>query len=333
MPATLLYSWVSISLLIGIPLPSAQGPTRRPAIDADDVAETELPSLDVAAYFAGGPFKNAQKAVARGETRSAVLLLKKLLNQYPDAPERPQARYLLGQSLIQLGEYEEAARLFEELAVTYPLLKDDHLFSRGQALYLWGSYLDAATALSSVDTKGPRGEEARRLRAWALLKATDFESLVRWLEDLERAEGKLDTELSFVLAHARHRTGDVLGAYRAFREVWREAPGGKLTGPALVHIAQLKIGDKPMLSEGERAAIKALESRLVSGHDADGAMAQLDRRLERAPHSQRLRAEIAHARGRIAQAAGRLGAAAQHYERALQLAPVEMAEIRARVGL
>src|SRR5262249_9759575 len=166
------------------------------------------------------------------------------------------------------------------------------------------SYLDAAEALAAVDPEGPRGEEARRLRAWALLKATDFDRLVRWLEEIEKKEARIDPELLFVLARARHRTGDVLGAYRAFRTVWREVPGGKLAGPALVSIAQLKIGDKPMLSEAERAAVLSLEKKLNGSDDVDGAMKELEKRLERAPESTRLRAEVAYARGRIAQLSG-----------------------------
>jgi soluble lytic murein transglycosylase len=311
---------------------TTHGPTRKPQV-IEDAAETELPSLDLEGYFADGPFEAAQKMVARGDTRQAVQLLKRLLKDRSDAPERPQARYLLGLSLIQLEEYEEAARLFDELATSYPLLKDDHLFFRGQALYLWGSYLDAADALAAVDVDGPRGEEARRLRAWALLRATAFDRLVRWLEGLEKKEQKLDPELLFVLARARHRTGDVLGAYRAFREVWREVPGGKLAGPALVNIAELKIGDKPMLSESERAAVLSLEKRLSSSSDVDGAMKDLEKRLERAPGSNRLRAEVAYARGRIAQLSGRLRTADGHYERAMQAVPVEVSELRARIGL
>jgi tetratricopeptide (TPR) repeat protein len=266
-------SWIAlIPLVVVTAAPDAQGPTRKPLAEDTEIGETELPSLETAAYFSEGPFKTAQRMVAHRETRQAVALLKKLLKEKPDAPDRPQARYLLGLSLIQLEEYEEAARLFDELAITYPLLKDDHLFSRGQALYLWGSYLQAAEALSNVDPKGPRGEEAERLRAWALLKATDFERLVRWLEGLQKTNGSLDPELLFILARARHRTGDVLGAYRAFREVWREAPAGKLAGPALVYISQLKIGDKSMLSDVERSAVHALEPKLMSGTDVDAAM-------------------------------------------------------------
>jgi peptidoglycan lytic transglycosylase len=323
------------SALALVAAPPPQGQTRKPAaqVDSDEAAETELPTLDITAYFGDGPFKAAQRMVAHGDTRAAVQLLKKLLRERPDAAERPQARYLLGLSLIQLGDYEEAARLFDELSVSYPLLRDDHLFFRGQSLYLWGSYLQAAEVLANVDISGPRGEEARRLRAWALLKATDFERLVRWLEGLEKKEGTLDPELEFILARARHRTGDVLGAYRAFRDVWREAPAGKLAGPALVYIAELRIGDKAMLGDVERSAIRALEGRLMSGKEVDRAMADLDKRLERPKETSRLRAEIAYARGRIAQAQGRLIAGEQHYERALALAPVEMVELRARVGL
>lgn len=305
-----------------------------PLAASEPAAEgSDVPALDIAAYFSDGPFKEAQRLVARGDTRSAAALLKRILKARPDAPERPQARYLLGLSLIRLGEYEEAARLFDELATSYPALRDDHLFFRGQALYLWGSYVQAAQALASVDPDGTRGEDARRLRAWALLKATDFEQLVHWLEEIQSKEGRLDPELTFTLARARHRTGDVLGAYRAFREVWREAPTGQLAGPALVQIADLKIGDKPMLSEGERRAIHALEAKLSSGRDSDAAMSQLDRRLEHQPNSRRLRAEIAYVRGRIAQASGRLPAASALYARALDLAPVETAELRARIGL
>ena len=57
--------------------------------------------------------------------------------------------------------------------------------------------------------------------------------------------------------------------------LYEVAPGGKLAGPALVSIAQLRIGDKPMLSETERAAVRSVEKRLSSGEGVDGAMKDL----------------------------------------------------------
>lgn len=294
------------------------------------VVENELFSLDVEAYFPQGPFRTAQRMIARRDTAQGVRLLRRLLREQPNAPERPQARYLLGLGLIGLGEYEEAARLFDELASSYPLLRDDHLFFRGQALYLWGSYLDAAETLARVDPEGARGEEARRLMAWALLRATDFERLVRWLET-EKDVRPLEPELVFVLAQARHRTGDILGAYRGFREVWRQ-DAGKFSGRALAHIATLKIGERWMVGAAERRAILDLDSKLRSGVDVDRTLGDLQRRLSRTGN-RRLLAEVEYARGRYAEARRRFRTAEGHYRSAQETAPVEMVELRARIGL
>lgn len=295
-----------------------------------DAVETELSSLDVEAYFPRGPFRTAQRLIARRDTEKGVRLLRRLLREHPNAPERPQARYLLGLGLIGLGEYEEAARLFDELASSYPLLRDDHLFFRGQALYLWGSYLDAAEALGRVDPEGARGEDARRLMAWALLRATDFSRLVRWLE-AEKELRPLEPELVFVLAQARHRTGDILGAYRGFREVWRR-DAGKYLGPALAHIATLKIGERWMVGERERRAILDLDAKLRSSKDVDRALGELQKRLSRAGN-RRLLAEVEYARGRYAEARRKFKTAEKRYRSAHETAPVEMVELRARIGL
>jgi soluble lytic murein transglycosylase len=303
---------------------------RGPATFDDEAATTELPALDVGAYFPSGPFRTAQRMIAGGSTADGVRLIRRLLKEHPDAPERPQARYLLGIGLIRLGEYEDAARLFDELASSYPALKDDHLFFRGQALYLWGSYLAAADALSRVDPEGARGEEARRLRAWSLLQATDFEHLVRWL-DAEKEKRPLETELIYVLARARHRTGDILGAYRAFREVWRE-DAHALAGQSLANIARLKIGERWMIDDAERRIILALEPKLKAGKDVDQVLGELERRLGKSS-DRKLAAEVSYARGRYAEARRRFQTAEGHFRTAERTAPVEMVELRARIAL
>src|SRR5688572_15999937 len=285
-----------VLLLMAVP---QEEDVRGPASLDEEAPVTELPSLELGAYFPSGPFRTAQRMIAGGSTADGVRLLRRLLKEHPEAEERPQARYLLGLGLIRLGEYEEAARLFDELASSYPVLRDDHLFFRGQALYLWGSYLGAADALSRVDPEGARGEESRRLRAWALLQATDFEHLVRWLES-EKEKRPLESELVYVLARARHRTGDILGAYRALREVWRE-DSHELAGQALAHIANLKIGERWMIGDAERRIILALEPKLKSGKDVDKVLNNLEKRLGRST-DRKLAAEVSYARGRYAEA-------------------------------
>lgn len=293
--------------------------------------EVTLPALDAEAYFESGPFKRAQRLIVKGQTSSGVALLKRLLREHPNAPERPQARYLLGLALIRLGEYEEAARLFDELASTYPILIDDHRFFRGQALYLWKSYLDAANVLQTVSRDGPRYAEARRLRAWALLKATDFSKLVRWLE-AESEKAPLEPELLFVLSRARHRTGDVLGAFRGLRAVWQTADDESLAGPALAELAKLEIGDKPLVSSREKRAIARHERALASGDDFDGVMQRLEKTLASGGRG-RLIAEVVYARGRVAQRRRRVRTAEGHYARALLLAPAPATDLRARIAL
>src|SRR5688572_4265424 len=316
-----------VLLLMAVP---QEEDVRGPASLDEEAPVTELPSLELGAYFPSGPFRTAQRMIAAGNTGEGVRLLRKLLKERPDAEERPQARYLLGLGLIRLAEYEEAARLFDELASSYPILRDDHLFFRGQALYLWGSYLGAAEVLGRVDPEGARGEESRRLRAWALLQATDYEHLVRWLEK-EKEKRPLETELVYVLARARHRTGDILGAFRAFREVWREDAHG-LAGQALASIARLKIGERWMLEEAERRIILALEPKLKAGKDVDRVYGELEKRLARSK-DRKLAAEVAYARGRYAEAWHRFQTAEVHYRNAERTAPAEQVELRAIISL
>jgi soluble lytic murein transglycosylase-like protein len=294
-------------------------------------APPAIEPFEAEAYFEGGPFESAQRMIVRGDTARGVQYLKRLLREHPTAKERPQARYLLGVSLIRLGAYEEAARLFDELASSYPVLVDDHRFLRGQALYLWKSYLDAAQVLAQVSAQSPRADEARRLRAWALLEATDFSRLARWLEQ-ERRDGGLDVELTYVLALARHRTGDVLGAFRGLREVWQKADEPKLAGPALAALARLKIGDKPMLDESDRRAILAYARSLEDEDKFDDVMQKLERRLA-GRGAGRLIAEVVYARGRVAKRRRRYRTAQSHFARAAQLAPTAVTDLRAKVEL
>lgn len=281
-------------------------------------------------YFELGPYSQAQQQMARGDHPGAMRSLRALLKAAPDAEEAPQARYLLGLCLIELGDYAEAERLFSELVVTYPVLRDDHLFLRGRALYLWGNRLDAARVLAQVDPLGPRGEEAINLRARALFEASDFTALRDWLEEKLGQEGRLDAQLLYYLGEARHHTSDALAAFGALREVWREAPSAPFAGPALGTIGRLRAGGRPLVERTDAAVIRALEAEL-SRSKPPRAFAEAARRARRA--SPALRAELAYARGRLAEDARRFREAAQHFEEALAVAPVEMADLRARSGL
>lgn len=314
------------------------------AVVAAPVPDVALPALEAEAYFAGGPFAPARRLVARGAHQQAVKTLKRLLQAHPEAPERPQARYLLGLSLIRSGAYSEAAALFDDLSRTYPALRDDHTYYRGQALYLWGSYLDAAKVLDQI-ADGPWAAPARRLRAWSLLKATDFGRLVDWLEAEQTADdvtahrggaktgAALDDELTFVLAEGRVRTRDIVGAFRSYRRVWRTTNRADLAGPALAAMGTLKVDDRPLLPGPVAAVVRGQSSRLQNPNAFVGALERLARRLRGLRAGQGLRAEIAYARGRIAEAAGGLSSAARWYREGARQARGADDELQAAIGL
>ncbi len=314
-------------LAVGAPAPQTQPLTSRGELPAP----VDLPALEAEAYFAGGPFAPARRLVSRGANAKAVALLKRLLQQYPRAEERPQARYLLGLSLIRTGEYAEAAALFDDLRSTYPELRDDHTYYRGQALYLWGSYLDAATALETVDPEGPWAEPARRLRAWALLKATDYGRLVPWLENEEAVE--LDDELTFILAAGRVRRRDRLGSYRAYTKVWRTSERPDLAGRALAEMATLKVGDRWLMSPQAARAVRAEKEGLSAPSRFTATLQRLDQRLSKVKDGQPLRAEIAWALGRVAEGKKRLTSAVKWYRLATRRAGAKAVALRAGAGL
>ncbi len=285
------------------------------------------------AYFEDGPFQPAQKLVARGAHRKAVDLLRRLLAEHPYASQGPQARYLLGLSLIRIEHYGEAARLFEELASSYPVLKDEHLFHRARALYLWGNHLQAARGFAQVDPEGPHGAQAQLLRARALAQATDFERLARWLSDEEQKQA-VKPELRLLWSKARVRTGDVLGAYRGYRRVWQEATDGQIAGPALAAMAKLSVGSRALLPAAERGVVLGMSGRLQKTEGRfEEVLARLEERLTRRAPRGRLRAEVAFARGRIAAGRRRFRTALGHYVRAEDNVPADVVELRARIGL
>ncbi|MBK8013979.1 MAG: transglycosylase SLT domain-containing protein [Deltaproteobacteria bacterium] len=288
---------------------------------------------DVKDYFPRGTFQAAKHMVDRGQSRQAVALLRRLLQKHPDARDGHRARFLLALSLLQIGEYEGAADMFQELVLAYPELRDDHLFYRGQALYLFGSYVQASRVLADVDEEGPRAREAARLRAWSLYKATDFEHLTIWLEELQRLRGDdLDSELLYVLAKAERRVGERRRARGFFRAVWRRADSERLAGKALLELASLEGGGRDGLTKTERAVVLRLKNRLASGRDFDRTLGLLERGLG-GRAAGLLRAEVAAARARIAVSRGRRAEALGHLRRAVRWVPVEMTGVRARLSL
>ena len=264
-------------------------------------------------HFQDTPFARAVRLIERGRTAEGASLMRSALEAHPDAPESPKARFVLGIALMKEGAYEEAAQHFERLARTYPLLSADHQYHRGQALYAWGNYLDAAKALAQVEPESARGREAEHLRAWALYQATDYRQLVKWLEGLDAQRGKLSHDLAMLYGRGLHRVGEPRRAAPILEAVWYEASEPKLVGWALAGLAALQDQTTESWRGRPGASARHFAPRLEDEKQVPFALERLEKWLYTGSNAAR---EVALARGRIAEGRRRYARAARNYRRA-----------------
>lgn len=264
-------------------------------------------------HFEDTPFARAVRLIERGRNAEGTSLMRRALEAHPDAPESPQAKFVLGLALMKQGAYKEAAELFERLAHDYPLLSADHQYYRGRALYAWGNFMDAARALAGVNPESPWGREAEHLRAWALYRATDFEELAAWVDGLEKERGPLSPELAMLYGRALHRDGQPKRAAQVLERVWYEATEPKLVGWALSGLVRLEEHTTAPWQGRAGAIARQYAARLEDERQVEASLEKLEKRLSARSVAAR---EIALARGRIAEGRRRYARAARDYRRA-----------------
>ncbi len=82
----------------------------------------------------------------------------KVLELYSDKTEyQPRALFLIGESFLEMGEYDKAVRKYDELARYYPNAEQVPLarFHRSKALFLDGQYTFAKPALEEIVNTSP----------------------------------------------------------------------------------------------------------------------------------------------------------------------------------
>ena len=90
----------------------------RTVADAPEVAaQLKTTQKDLAEYF----HAKAQKSKAVEDYTAAARWYRAMLDSFPQDPEAPATRYLLGEVLFESGRFAEAAREYERTAYDYPL--------------------------------------------------------------------------------------------------------------------------------------------------------------------------------------------------------------------
>lgn len=89
----------------------------------------------------------ARTRYAQGDYSEALSASSKLIDQYPDAPEKAYAYFLMGECFSELDRYAEAAQAYQEYINLHPGLIDQYVFERkGDMLFALGDYQNAINA-------------------------------------------------------------------------------------------------------------------------------------------------------------------------------------------
>jgi soluble lytic murein transglycosylase len=129
------------------------------------------PKLDPASaapYFSSGPAADAMRRFRVEDWAGAAQKLDEYLAAHEKAPDREQAAFVAAYALSRAGRFADAARRFDGLVKSYPLLADYHRVYAARALLAAKKYADALDRASAVSDGAVVRAEAAFARADAL---------------------------------------------------------------------------------------------------------------------------------------------------------------------
>ncbi len=215
-------------------------------------------------------------ALRAGDDAQAQALLGRLLDRYPDAPEVPEALYLLGMSAEALGQRELAARTYRELRVLVPASD----YAEGGADRL--AALEAAGVRVAPLTIEERIDRAERLLRGGV-SATSSEEAERIVA--EAREPKIVLRALRVVVDSAKKVGRSEVAARALQLAITTAPATER--PAL----ELERGKLLVRAGQNQKALVALDGAAATGGETEASEAlyqrarildDIDRRAEAA---------------------------------------------------
>jgi outer membrane protein assembly factor BamD (BamD/ComL family) len=117
----------------------------------------------------------AREAYERGEYTRAIVELERLIQFFPEDPEVPRARYLVGLSHLKARNYEAARKRFEEVIHLYPFtpIAGQSQLMLAESYYLQGAYEEAERIYRQIITEQPNSELSNRALyglGWTLMQ-------------------------------------------------------------------------------------------------------------------------------------------------------------------
>jgi soluble lytic murein transglycosylase len=203
-------------------------------------------------YFTSGPARAAVERFRVDDWSGAAEKLTRALASLPRrAPDRQPARFVLGMARMNLGQWEAAGALFEELYASYPLLAPYHAYYAARCRLRRG---DTAGALTWTGKVPPRTVPEVDT---ALLRLDALASQQRWA-DVDREAGVyLDrftagprrAEATFRRAEALSALGRPAAEVAPlYRRIWAEAPTEAWAARAAERLGTLAASVPPALA-------------------------------------------------------------------------------------
>lgn len=189
-------------------------------------AEPSFTPREAVPYFAKGPAADAARALRLEEPAIAARGFTAYLARHPHAADAKQARFLAAYAELAAGQFNDAARGFDGLVKTYPLLSDYARLFGARAHLQAGRAKAALARAKKISATSVLDGDARLVRAEAL------RALGQFAASATEYQGYLETyPSSWRASETRLRLGEVLDAAgrhdearAAFRRVYLEAP-------------------------------------------------------------------------------------------------------------
>lgn len=137
--------------------------------------------------LADGEFARIEQDLAQGsplETRDAILLYRRLLETYPGFARNDAVLYQLARALDADGQSAESVVVLARLVAEYPQspLVDEAWFRRAESLFSAQRWVEAQAAYQAVIDRGPSGafhEQSLYKLGWTLFKQSENEASIR----------------------------------------------------------------------------------------------------------------------------------------------------------
>jgi len=169
--------------------PAASGKTKQPdlaskeAINDFEQRATSSGEAGSATDLKSKPVKAGASNASSG-TREAIVLYKKLLNEYPNFENNDHALYQLARIYEEMGNTEEAINMMDRLAKGYPRSRyiEEIQFRRGEHYYVRKKFATAQDAYQAIVLIGARSsyyELALYKLGWSFYKQEQYEAAMR----------------------------------------------------------------------------------------------------------------------------------------------------------